>query len=125
MILVDSTIWIEFLKLNPAYHTKMEALLENKEVFAIEPIFAELICGSRNEKERTVITSYWKILPKIPFTDGSLIESAEFANKANFHNLGIGLIDSILIKAVIKNKCSIWTLDKKILNNVDKKLIYK
>src|SRR5450759_2694105 len=86
---------------------------------------AELLYGSRNDKERSKIISYWKVLPRINFSEGSIIESAEFANKSNFHNLGIGLIDSILINATIINKCLLWSLDKKILNNLDDKLLYK
>jgi predicted nucleic acid-binding protein len=125
MILVDSTIWIEFLKSNPVYVSEMETLLENKQVFAIEPVFAELLYGSRGDKERNKIISYWKVLPKLSFGNGSLIESAIYANKSNFHNLGIGLIDSLLIDTIVKNRCLIWTLDKKILNNIDKQLIYK
>ena len=57
--------------------------------------------------------------------EGSLIESADFVNKRNYHNAGIGLIDSILAKAVTDNKLLIWTLDKKLLNNLDDKLLYK
>jgi predicted nucleic acid-binding protein len=98
--------------------------LESKNVVTIEPVFAELLYGSRSDKERNTIISYWKILPKLEFREGYIIEAAEFANKGNFHNLGIGLIDSILINATIKNKCLIWTLDKKILNNVEKQFIH-
>jgi len=124
MVLVDSTIWIEFLKSNPTYQSDMEILLESKNVYAIEPVFAELLYGSRSDKERNRIISYWKVLPKIPFAEGALIESAEYANRNNFYNLGIGQIDSTLINATIKSKCLIWTLDKKILNNIDKRFIY-
>jgi len=46
MILVDTTIWIEFFKSNPAYFSKMESLLESNVVITIEPIFAELLYGS-------------------------------------------------------------------------------
>lgn len=123
MVLVDSTIWIEFLKSNPVYQSDMEALLETKNVYAIEPVFAELLYGSRSNKERNRIISYWKVLPKIPFGEGSLIESAQYANANNYHNLGIGLIDSILINATIKNKCFIWTLDKKIIKNIDENFL--
>lgn len=125
MILVDTTIWVEFFKSNPVFVDEIESLLENKEVITVEPVFAELLYGSRNENERSIILSYWKVLPKIKFLEGSFIESADFANKRNYHNIGIGLIDSILYKAVIDNKHLIWTLDKKILNNLDEKLLYK
>jgi predicted nucleic acid-binding protein len=125
MILVDTTIWIEFFRSNPVYFNGMESLLENKEVIIIEPIFAELLYGSRSHKERSIILSYWKVLPHIKFIEGTLIESADFGNKENYINMGIGLIDTILVKVTIENKYLIWTLDKKILNNLDKKFLYK
>jgi predicted nucleic acid-binding protein len=125
MILADTTIWIEFFKSNPLFFKGMESLLESKEVITIEPIFAELLYGSRSHKERNMILSYWKILPRIKFTEGTLIESADFGNKGNHLNMGIGLIDTILVKATIENKHLIWTLDKKILNNLDRQFLYK
>ena len=100
MILADTSVWIEFLKSNPVFVNEMESLLENKNVITIETIFAELLYGARSTNERNLILSYWKVLPKIKFTEGSLIEAADFANKRNYHNVGIGLIDSILSKAV-------------------------
>jgi len=125
MILVDTTIWIEFFKSNPVFVNEIESLLENKNVITIEPVFAELLYGSRSDNERNMILSYWKVLPKIKFLEGFFIESADFANKMNYHNIGIGLIDSILSKAVTDNKHLIWTLDKIILNNLDERLLYK
>ncbi|HEY4784686.1 MAG TPA: PIN domain-containing protein [Bacteroidales bacterium] len=125
MILVDSTIWIEFLRSNPDYIKEMEGLMEAREIIIIEPVFAELLYGCRSEKDKNKILAYWKVLPRLDFSQGSVIEAAEYANKNSFHNLGIGLIDTILIKATVENKCLVWTLDKKILNNLDKQFIYK
>jgi len=125
MVLIDTSIWIEFLKSNPSYSEEVVLLLESKQVITIEPIFAELLYGSRNEKEKNIILSYWKVIPRKKFGEGSFIESANFANKNNYHNLGIGLLDSILLKATIDNNCLIWTLDKKILNNLDKQFLYQ
>ena len=125
MILVDTTIWIEFFKSNPVFFNGMESLLESKEVITIEPIFAELLYGSRSHKERSIILSYWKVLPHIKFIEGTLIESADFGNKGKYINMGIGLMDTILVKVTIENNYLIWTLDKKILNNLDKQFLYK
>ena len=125
MILVDSTIWIEFFKSKPDFVDEMESLMESKNVITIEPVFAELLYGSRSPKERTMILSYWKVLPHIRFIEGTFIESADFGNKSNYLNVGIGLIDTILVKVTIENKYLIWTLDRKILNNLDKQFLYK
>jgi len=125
MILADTSIWIEFFKSNPDFVDEMESILENKKVITIEPIFAELLYGSKNDKERKKINAYWKVLPRINFSEGSFIEAAYFSNKSNYPNVGIGIIDSILCKATIENKYLIWTLDKKILKNLGKQFLYK
>jgi predicted nucleic acid-binding protein len=125
MIIVDTSIWVEFLKQNPDYINEMESLLENKQVITIEPIFSELLYGTRNLKERNTVLSYWNVIPRIRFVEGSLIESADFANKNNYQNIGFGLIDAILAKATIENNYLIWTLDKKLLNNLEKQFLYK
>jgi predicted nucleic acid-binding protein len=125
MILVDTSIWIEFFKQNPVFTNEMESLLESKLIITIEPIFAALICGSRSEKEKNILLSYWKVIPRIKFSEGSFIDAANFADKNNYLNIGIGLIDAILAKASIENKYLIWTLDKKILKNLDKQFLYK
>jgi len=125
MILVDTTVWIEFFKSNFDYFEELESLMECQEVITIEPVFAELLYGSRNKNEQEMIISYWNVLPKIKFTEGSFISAADFANQNNYHNKGIGIIDSTLIKAITENGHLIWTLDKKILNNIEDKFLYK
>lgn len=125
MILVDTSVWVEFLKQTQEFTNEMVSLLESKKVIAFEPVFAELIYGSRSNKEKSVILSYWKVLPRIKMIEGSFLESADFANKNNYQNLGIGLMDALLTKAIIENNILIWTLDKKILTNLDNRFIYK
>ena len=125
MVLADTTVWIEFFRATPLFFNDMESLLESRRVITIEPVFAELLYGSRSQKERKTILAYWKILPRIKFTEGSFIDAADFADRSNYRNLGIGLIDTILIKATIENNHTIWTLDKKILNNLDKQFLFR
>jgi predicted nucleic acid-binding protein len=103
MILIDTSIWIEFFKQNPNYVNEIVLLLESRMVVTIEPIFSELIYGCKNAKEKNKIEMYWKTLPKITFQEGSIMAAAIFANENNFHNYGIGLIDANLIKATIDN----------------------
>ena len=71
-----------------------------------------------------MILSYWQILPKVEFGRASMLRAAEFANDNNFYQSGIGLMDAIIIKAVIDGNHTLWTLDKKINNFVEKKYIY-
>jgi len=125
MILIDTSIWIEFFKQNPVYAAEIETLLKNKMVLTIEPIFSELIYGARNDKENKRILSYWNLLPKITFTTGSFLSAADYANRHNYLNMGMGLIDAVIIKAAVDNNCKIWTLDAKIGKRVGKEYLFK
>ena len=64
MIVIDTSVWIEFLRQNPLYASKVDVLLENREVLAVEFIFGELLQGAKNKREKKIITDYWNTLPK-------------------------------------------------------------
>ena len=73
MILVDTSVWIEFLKQNSVFASEVEGLLKKRMVVSFEPVFAELLYGTRNDREKNKIISYWNILPRIEFSSGSLL----------------------------------------------------
>jgi predicted nucleic acid-binding protein len=124
MILVDTGIWIEFLRGNTQYQEHMAALLEEKEICTIDPIFAELLYGAKTNNEKNTIISYWQLIPKVFQDEHYFIDAAIHAFKNNYRNLGVGLIDSIIIHAALVSDSLVWTLDKKILSTIDKKIIY-
>jgi predicted nucleic acid-binding protein len=125
MIIIDTSVWIEFFKQHSDYVNEIALLLESKMVVTVEPIFSELLYGAKGNKEKGKILAYWKVLPKIKFTEGSFIECAEFANTNNYQSIGIGLMDAIICRAAIQNQYKLWTLDKKIIKSLDKKALYK
>ena len=49
MIVVDTSIWIDFLKANEPIFTRMQVLLENGQVIANEYVFAELMQGAKEK----------------------------------------------------------------------------
>ncbi len=124
MIIPDTSVWIEFLKGNPKYKSKIKEMLETNKRLAVECIFAELLQGVRNKRERNIILSYWYHLPKI---DGSVffIEAGLFSNDNKLTNKGVGLIDSLIYIHTLKSNSMLWTLDKKLLKNISDNLIYK
>ena len=64
MIVVDTCIWIEFLKGKEPYFSNLSELLEQGQVLGLELIFAELMQGAKNKREREFISNYWNYLPK-------------------------------------------------------------
>lgn len=113
MIILDTSIWIEFLKGNPNYFMVARYLLENQEVIAVECIFGELLQGAKNKKESEIIRHYWENLPKINH-EGLWIKAGEYSSENNLLSKGVGLIDAAIIIAAQRISAQIWTLDKKL-----------
>ena len=124
MILIDTSVWIEFLKQKESCVQEIKMLLEAQKVITIEPVFSELLFGVRNNQEEEMILSYWLVLPKIEFGTNTMLSAAQFASKEDYQQRGIGLMDAILIKSAMDGNHMIWTLDQRITANLDQKYIY-
>jgi len=124
MILIDTSVWIEFLKQKESFVQVMKMLLEVQKVITIEPVFSELLFGVRNSQEEKIILSYWHVLPKIKFGTNTMLSAAQFARKEDYQQRGIGVMDAILIKSALDGNHMIWTLDQRITSNLDQQYIY-
>ncbi|WP_061209325.1 PIN domain-containing protein [Leptospira borgpetersenii] len=123
MILVDTSVWIEFFRGNEPYFSELKELIESSEVLVHEVVFGELLQGCKNKNEVSFILEYWKNLNTLT-SDGNFLSAGKLSFESKHIDKGIGLIDSVLINEVKSNKLRFWTLDKKILNVLDKKEIY-
>ncbi len=113
MILVDTSVWVEFLKGHQPYPDKMKKMLEDRQVLAVEPVFGELLQGARDDRERRVLLDFWENLPKNRILE-DWVKAGELSSKNKWLNHGIGLIDAILIFYARETGSKVWTLDKKL-----------
>ena len=123
MIILDTSVWIEFLKNNPEYYSKVKDLLENRKVLAIECIFGELLQGAKSKREIEIISLYWENLPKAIIENG-WIEAGKYSSINKLTSIGVGIIDSFIIVTARKVKASIWSLDKKLNSLLSKEEKY-
>jgi predicted nucleic acid-binding protein len=123
MIILDTTVWIEFLKNNEDYYSPISALLENRKVLAVECIFGELLQGVKNSYEEEILLNYWKYLPKKKYED-IIIEAGNYSSKNKLLSKGVGLIDAIILMHGMKSGSKIWTLDKKFQSVIPEMLKY-
>ena len=112
-IILDTSVWIEYLKGNPEYFDICQGLIEAQEIRTIEIIFAELLQGALNKREMKLIRDYYEAIPKIEL-DQLLIKGGEYSREHNLISKGIGLIDAIIMSATITASARLWTLDKKL-----------
>jgi predicted nucleic acid-binding protein len=124
MIILDTSIWIEFLKGNKAYFSKICTMLENMDILAIECIFGELLQGTKSEKEREIIKKYWTHLPKKNI-ENIIIKAGEYSSRNKLLDNGVGLIDAIILMQGINSNMKIWTLDKKFMKIIPKEYLYE
>ena len=114
MIVVDTSVWIDFFRgTHQQLNDKLELLIENNEIVALSCVFGELLQGVKNENEEKTILDFWHNLSKIDETN-LFIEAGRSSNKYKQLNKGVGLIDSYILTAALKNNLPLWTFDKKL-----------
>jgi predicted nucleic acid-binding protein len=121
MIILDTSVWIEYLKNNETYFPKISHLLENREILGVECVFGELLQGTKSKSERETILAFWKYLPKETY-ENIIIEAGLYSAEQKLINKGVGLIDAIILMHGIKSQSKIWTLDKKLLTIIPTEL---
>ena len=123
MIILDTSIWIEYLRNNTEYFPVVRKLLENGEVLAVECVFGELLQGIKNKSEMEIIINFWTHLPKENY-ENIIIQAGEYSAQNKLLDHGVGLIDSIILMHGIKSNSKIWTLDSKFLRVIPVELKY-
>jgi predicted nucleic acid-binding protein len=123
MIILDTSVWIEYLKNNQSFFPKIRKLLESREILAIECVFGELLQGVKTEAEREIIIDFWTYLPKEYYVD-IIIQAGEYSAKYKLIDHGVGLLDSIILMHGIISNSKIWTLDNKFLKVIPEELRY-
>ncbi len=123
MIVLDTSVWIEYLKQNEKFVPKVKKLLENREVLAIECVFGELLQGARDSREIELLLNYWRYLPVCSLKN-LWIEAGEYSSKHKLFSKGVGLIDCVIFLAARRHNARIWSLDKKLNSILDEENIY-
>jgi predicted nucleic acid-binding protein len=123
MIILDTSVWIEYLKRNPDYKAVIDDFLREGKILAFDFVFGELMQGAK-EHERVKITGLWEILPKVNIS-GIGFYAGKYSMENKLREKGVGLVDCSIIYATINTESKLWTLDKKILNVLNDKFIYK
>jgi predicted nucleic acid-binding protein len=123
MIVVDTSVWIEFFRNNSLYFAEIRKHIEEQKVLAFEPVFGELLQGVKNLREKEIIEQYWKYLPRLK-TEECWIKAGSFSSDRKLISHGVGLIDSCIAIASIETNSTVWSLDKKLLSILPEEFVY-
>ena len=108
MILVDTSVWIDFLR---AGGGQLKKLLEYNQVLAHPSVIGELACG--NLVNRHEILALLHRLPKA--TRATDAEVLIFIEQHKLMGRGVGYIDAhLLASARLSQGAKLWSRDKKL-----------
>lgn len=108
MILVDTSVWVEHLRLGSP---RLRRFLEDGEVLGHPFIVGELACG--NLSRRAEVLGLLQALPRAtPATDEDVLF---FVGAHHLHGRGIGWVDVHLVASARLSGAGLWTLDRRLL----------
>jgi predicted nucleic acid-binding protein len=128
MLILDTSIWVEFLRAHVPFYELAKTKLENGEVIGLPWIFGELLQGVHGAAESRTILSFWKAIPKpeLSLCEGAWLRAGEASSRGKWFAKGVGLIDAAIICAAEELNAKVWTLDKKLEDMLKfKKLLFK
>lgn len=114
MILIDSSVWIDHIRLAEA---EMSAALTRGHVLQHPFVTAEIALGSL--KDRRGFVAMLAELPQAsPVSDSRLLE---YVDQAELHGTGIGMIDAHLLAcAADGDGMRLWTRDKRLQQHAER-----
>ena len=105
MILVDTSVWIEHLRVGSPH---LSLLLQDGRVLTHPFVIGELACGRLTRRDE--VLTLLSVLPAAPVAEHD--EVLEFVTRQRLHGRGIGWIDAHLLASVRLSASSLWTLDR-------------
>ncbi|MCB1325402.1 MAG: PIN domain-containing protein [Spirochaetales bacterium] len=113
MILVDTSVWVEFFRRKEPVFTQLRELIEAGQIRVHALVFGELLQGCRSTAEADFVTAYWETLQD-PQSNQGIVEGGRLAFEKKFGAKGIGLVDAVLLAEARRRQLRVWTLDKKL-----------
>jgi predicted nucleic acid-binding protein len=107
MVLVDTSVWIQFLANRAPCAAELERLLGLDEVAGHELVYGELLIGIRGGR-RKLLTAYGRMhqAAMVPHRD-----VVAFVRDRGLHGRGVGWIDIHLLASAVEGRLQLWTDD--------------
>jgi predicted nucleic acid-binding protein len=113
MVLVDTSVWIDFLRRGAG---QLTALLESGEVLCHPFIIGELACGHLSPRKE--VLDRLSLLPTAQVIRHP--ETLGFIETHRIFDLGLGFIDIHLLASASLHGATLWSRDKALRKSAEK-----
>lgn len=111
-VLVDTSAWIEFFRKKEPYYSIILRLTDNDTICCIGIILAELLQGSKSEKELNTIKEFLYVFDFLPETLELWEEAGELSYNLQRKGKTVGLSDCYIAIVAKANILKLLTLDR-------------
>lgn len=113
MILIDTSIWIEYFRdRSSPFVPLVQSLIAADEAAYNGIILAELLQGCQNNREKQRISSSFKILHYSEFDFSTWETSGHLSQKMRGKGYNLPLLDCLIAANALKHHFAVFTLDK-------------
>ena len=112
-ILVDTSVWIKYLKDKPArFSGIVDDILSKQEVYVPKIVIAELIQGSRSEREVSIIEDFVNAFNIIDQKEDTWIKAGKLSFALRKKGRTVNLTDCYIAVTAQEHGCQIFSLDE-------------
>jgi tRNA(fMet)-specific endonuclease VapC len=112
-ILVDTSVWIRYFKDKPAsFSGKVDDILSKQEVYVPKIVIAELIHGSRSEREVSIIEDFVNAFNIIDQKEDTWIKAGKLSFTLRKKGRTVNLTDCYIAVTAQEHACQIFSLDE-------------
>jgi len=113
LVLVDTSVWIEyFQRKNALIEKEVDGLLRSEEVATAGLVLAELRRGCRTLSQVRLMLDAMEPLLYLESDRTSWLKAGEIAAEANARGYKMEVGDCLLAAVVLREGCSLFTLDR-------------
>ena len=107
MVLVDTSVWLRFLRNELPYAAEMSRLLDVDKVAGHELVYGELFIGDKGGRTR-LLAEYSRMQRMATIRH---IDVVAFVRARQLHGRGAGWIDIHLLASALVSGAELWTAD--------------
>lgn len=111
MVLVDTSVWLRFLRGQEPYAAELDRLLMENDVLAHEFVYGELLLGDRGG--RTKLLAEYERMQRAPTAEHG--EVLTLVRGRDVRGRGIGWVDAHLLASTLIEQARLWTADESLL----------
>lgn len=116
MILIDTSVWIDFLREGPS-RVPLARLHGTAEALQHPWVTAELALGHLGAKRRTILASL-AVLPVAPLVPD--MEVRVLIERRSLWGAGVGWVDAHLLASCLVAQARLWTFDARLAAAADR-----